>query len=163
MLASDAASSCLVICGWISLVRDMSDDLRLDLYDLYIAFGKGKIDLVLNSFDDKAVFTSYAPIDVFPYLGRRAGKVSIAEMMKQVHAQFEHLTYQPIFVVADKEEAALIVMVKLRQRTTGRIIQLLNAHFIRFHNGLIIELREFMDLFEAVQQVLGRELIPTKL
>ena len=163
MLASDAASSCLIICGWISLVRDMSDDLRLDLYDLYIAFGKGKIDLVLNSFDDKAVFTSYAPIDVFPYLGRRAGKVSITEMMKQVHAQFEHLTYQPIFVVADKEEAALIVMVKLRQRTTGRIIQLLNAHFIRFHNGLIIELREFMDSFEAVQQVLGRELIPTKL
>jgi ketosteroid isomerase-like protein len=73
------------------------------------------------------------------------------------------LTYQPIFVVADKEEAAVIVMVKLRQRTTGRIIQLLNAHFIRLHNGLIIELREFMDSFEAVQQVLGCELIPTKL
>ena len=143
-------------------MQSESDVIRADLYNLYIAFGEGKIDAALNSFDDKAVFTSYAPIDVFPYLGRRVGKASIAEMMKQAHAEFEHLIYQPIFIVVDKENAAVIVMMKLRQRSTGRIIQLLNAHFIRFNDGLIIELREFMDSFDAVQQVLGRELILTK-
>jgi len=84
-------------------------------------------------------------------------------MMKQVHAEFKHLTYQPIFVVTDKKAAAIIVTLQLRQRSTGRIIHLLNAHFIRFHDGLIIELREFMDSFDAVQQVLGREIFPSKL
>jgi ketosteroid isomerase-like protein len=33
-----------------------------------------------------------------------------------------------------------------------------NAHFLRLRNGRIVELREFMDTFDAVQQVLGREL-----
>ena len=144
-------------------MQSESDVIRVELYNLYITFGEGGIDSVLNSFDNKAVFTSFAPIDVFPYLGRREGKASIAEMMKKTHAEFEHLIYQPTFIVVDKEDAAVIVMVKLRQRDTGRIIQLLNAHFIRFNDGLIIELREFMDSFDAVQQVLGRELIPTKL
>ena len=91
-------------------MQSESDVIRADLYNLYIAFGEGKIDAALNSFDDKAVFTSYAPIDVFPYLGRRVGKASIAEMMKQAHAEFEHLIYQPIFIVVDKENAAVIVM-----------------------------------------------------
>jgi hypothetical protein len=40
--------------GWISWIRYISDDLRADLNDLYIAFGQGKIESALNSFDDKA-------------------------------------------------------------------------------------------------------------
>jgi uncharacterized protein len=136
----------------------MSADLRAKLYDLYAAFGQGKIDLVLNSFEDTAVFTSYTPIDVFPFLGRQAGKIAIAAMMTNMHAEFEHLTFQPIFMVAEKEAAAAIIMVRLRQRSTDRVIHLLTAHFVQFRDGKISELREFMDSFDAVQQVLGREL-----
>jgi ketosteroid isomerase-like protein len=32
------------------------------------------------------------------------------------------------------------------------------AHFLRFRNGRIVELREFMDSFHTVKQLLGREL-----
>ena len=105
-----------------------------------------------------AVFTSYTPIDIFPHLGRQSGKIAIAAMMAGMHAEFEHLAFQPIFVVAEKEAAAAIIMVRLRQRSTDRIIQLLTAHFIQFREGKISELHEFMDSFDAVQQVLGREL-----
>jgi ketosteroid isomerase-like protein len=136
----------------------MSANLRARLYDLYAAFGEGKIDLALQSFDDTAVFTSYTPIDVFPYLGRQTGKIAIAAMMTNMHAEFEHLTFQPIFIVAEKDAGAAIIMVRLRQRSTGRIIQLLTAHFIQFRDDKISELRELMDSFDAVQQVLGREL-----
>ena len=45
-----------------------------------------------------------------------------------------------------------------RQRSTDRIIQLLTAHFIQFRDSRILELREFMDSYDAVQQVLGHEL-----
>jgi len=131
---------------------------RERIYDLYTAYGKGRLDFVLNSFDDDAEFISYAPINVFPYLGRRHGKAAIAATMKQAHAEFEHLSWQPIFLVVEKSDAAVIVLARLRQHSTGRIIMLLVAHFIRFRKGLIVELREFMDSFDAVQQVLGREI-----
>jgi limonene-1,2-epoxide hydrolase len=50
------------------------------------------------------------------------------------------------------------VLARLRQRTTNRIIQLFVADFFRLENDRIVELREFMDSFDAVQQVLGREI-----
>lgn len=136
----------------------MSEQMRARLYDLYAAFRMGRLDFVLNSFAQDAEFISYAPVDVFPYLGRRYGSQAIAAMMKQVHAEFEYVAYQPIFMVVEKDDAAVIVMARLRQRSTGRMLAFLQAHFIRFRNDMIVELREFMDSFDAVQQILGREI-----
>jgi len=50
------------------------------------------------------------------------------------------------------------VLARLRQRASGRVIQLFIADFLRFRDGRIVEMREFMDSFDAVQQVLGREI-----
>ena len=136
----------------------MSEQLRKRLYDLYAAYAEGRIDEVLRDYDDSVVLTSYAPVDIFPYLGRKQGKAAVAETMKAVHAAFEYLSYQPVFMVTEQEDAAVIVLARLRQRATGRTIQLFVADFIRFQNGRIVELRQFMDSFDAVQQVLGREI-----
>ena len=136
----------------------MSELLRKRLYELYAAYGAGRIDEALREFDDNVAMTSYAPVDVFPYLGRKQGKAAIAETMRTAHAEFEYLSYQPIFMVTESEDAAVIVLARLRQRSSGRVIQLFVADFVRFRHDRIIELREFMDSFDAVQQVLGREL-----
>ena len=134
----------------------MTEFLRSRLFELYAAFAAGRIDDALRDFDDKVVMTSYAPIEVFPSLGRRQGKAAVAATMRAMHADFEHLSYAPVFMVT--ETAAVILLARLRQRATDRIIQLFVAHFLRLQNGRIIELREFMDSFDAVQQVLGREI-----
>ena len=136
----------------------MDDSLRTRLYDIYAAFAAGRIDDALREFDDNVVMTSYAPVEVFPALGRQQGKAAVATTMHAMHAAFEHLSYAPVFMVVENGSAAAIVLAKLRQRTTGRIIQLFVAHFLRLQNGRIVELREFMDSFDAVQQVLGREI-----
>jgi uncharacterized protein len=136
----------------------MDDSLRTRLYALYAAFAAGRIDDVLRDFDDGVVMTSYAPIEVFPALGRRQGKAAVADTMRKMHADFEHLGYTPVFMVTEAEAAAVIVLARLRQRATDRIIQLFIAHFLSLRNGRIVELREFMDSFDAVQQVLGREI-----
>ena len=136
----------------------MDDSLRQRLYGIYAAFAAGRIDDALREFDDNVVMTSYAPVEVFPTLGRRQGKAAVATTMHAMHAAFEHLSYTPVFMVVENDSAAVIVLAKLRQRPTDRIIQLFVAHFLRLENGRIVELREFMDSFDAVQQVLGREI-----
>jgi ketosteroid isomerase-like protein len=134
------------------------EELRSRIDALYTAYRTGRLDFVLNSFHDDAEFISYAPTDVFPYLGHQRGKPAIAETMKKVHADFEILTYHPVFMVVEGNDAGVVVMARLRQHATDRIIRLMVAHFIRFRDGRIVELREFMDSFDAVQQVLGHEI-----
>ncbi|MFI4960994.1 MAG: nuclear transport factor 2 family protein [Hyphomicrobiales bacterium] len=140
----------------------MTEFLHKRLYELYADFAAGRIDEALRDFDDNVVMTSYAPIEVFPALGRRQGKAAVAATMHAMHADFEHLSYTPVFMVTEAETAAVILLARLRQRTTDRIIQLFVAHFLRMQNGRIVELREFMDSFDAVQQVLGREIFISK-
>ena len=140
----------------------LSELLRKRLYDIYAAFAEGRIDEALHEFDDNVTMTSHAPVDIFPYLGRKQGKIAVAETMNAAHATFEYLSYQPVFMVTEHADAAVIVLARLRQRATGRIIQLFIADFIRFDKGRIVELRQFMDSFDAVQQVLGREIFASK-
>ncbi len=113
----------------------MSELLRKRLYDLYAAYADGRIDEVLRDFDDNVVMTSYAPVDIFPYLGRKQGKAAVAATMKSAHAAFEYLAYQPVFMVTEQEDAAVIILARLRQRTTGRTIQLFVADFIRLNKA----------------------------
>ena len=140
----------------------LSELLRKRLYDLYAGYAAGRIDEALREFDDNVVMTSYAPVDIFPYLGRKQGKTALAATLNAAHAEFEYLTYQPVFMVTEQDDAAVIVLARLRQRATGRIIQLFVADFIRLQKGRIIEVRQFMDSFDAVEQVLGREISISK-
>lgn len=140
----------------------LTELLRKRLYELYAAYAEGRIDDVLREFDDNVTMTSHAPVDIFPYLGRKQGKTAVAATMHAVHAAFEYLTYQPVFMVTEDADAAVIILARLRQRATDRTIQLFIADFIRFDKGRIVELRQFMDSFDAVQQVLGREIFISK-
>ena len=100
------------------------ETLRGKLYNLYAAYAEGRINDALISFDDEVTMTSHAPVDVFPYLGRKHGKPAIAATMRSAHSAFEYLSYTPVFMVTENETAAASVLARRRQRTTNRIIQL---------------------------------------
>lgn len=136
----------------------MTEMLRKRLYGLYAAYAAGHIDEVLREFDDDVTMTSYAPVDVFPYLGRKRGKAALAEALRTIRTEYDYLTYQPVFMVTESDDDAVIVLARLRQRASGRVIQLFVADFLRLRQDRIVELRQFMDSFDAVQQVLGREI-----
>jgi ketosteroid isomerase-like protein len=136
----------------------MPDFLRKRLFALYEAYAEGRVHDVLRELDDNIVMTSYAPVGVFPFLGRKAGKAAIAQAMEAVHREYEYIAYQPVFMVCEDDSAAAIILAKLRQRSSGRIVQLFVADFLRMQSGRIIELRQFLDSFDAVQQVLGHEI-----
>lgn len=132
------------------------------LRDLYSSYEQGALDFVTHAFADDAVFITLAPTDVFPYLGERRGKEAIRKSFQTLAELFETITYQPVFLVTDEDSGAAIVLARFRQISTGRIIRLFVAHFFQFRHGEIVELREFMDSFDAVEQVLGREIHVTK-
>ena len=62
-------------------------------------------------------------------------------------------------MVIEADRAAAIIFTRVVSRATGRSVQGMLAHFIRFRDGKLIEIREFMDSFSAVEQTLGRDLI----
>ena len=136
-----------------------ASSLRERLKSLYATFRLAKVDFLLNAFADDVEFISYAPLEVFPFLGHHRGKAAMAEVLKVGYKEFEFVTYEPVLMVCEgNEAAAVIVFARFIHRRTGRSISTMIAHFLRFWQGQIIELREFMDSFGAVSQLLGRPL-----
>lgn len=138
--------------------RAMKDVLRNRLQSLSQAYAQGRLEFVTNFIDEDIDFVSYAPVNVFPCLGRQRGKAAVARSLETIHAHFEFHTYKPVLMVVEEHDAAVIIQASATQRATGRVIQLMLAQFLRFRGGHIVELREFMDSFDAVEQVLGREI-----
>ena len=136
----------------------MNEMLRSRLQRLALAYAQGKLEFVTNFMDEDIDFISYAPISVFPCLGKQRGKAAVAKSLETIHAHFELHNYKPILMVVEADDAAVIIQARATQRATGRVIQLMFAQFLRFQSGRIVELREFMDSFDAVEQVLGREI-----
>jgi ketosteroid isomerase-like protein len=56
------------------------------------------------------------------------------------------------------DRAAVMLDVRFTQRATGRIIRFRVANFLRYQDGKWIEFREFVNIVDVVEQVLGREL-----
>ena len=137
----------------------MSDVLRERLGALYAAMKLGQLDFVLNAVDDDIEYISYSPLKIFPFLGHRRGKAAMAAVLRGAHLAFDVVSCEPVSMVIEGETAAVILFTRAINRITGRSVQGMLAHFIRFRNGKIVELREFMDSLQAAEQALGRELV----
>ena len=135
----------------------MSNSLKERIYEIYRTFSDGHLDQVADMFDDRVDFISNAPVEVFPYLGHRVGKVQVMKALEAVHDEFSTVEYLPLKIMIDGQSAGVIVSIRLTQRTTRRLIRVFSAHFLQFKDNRIIEYRAFLDTLEAVQQVLGRE------
>jgi len=110
----------------------MQESTRERLNSLYAAFTLANIDFLLNAFDDEIEFIIYSPIEVFPFLGHHRGKAAMAKVLKSGYEEFEFVTYEPVFMVCEAEDAAVIVFARFIHRRTGRSISVMIAHFIRF-------------------------------
>ncbi len=118
---------------------------------------QGKLEFVTNFLDEDIDFISDAPVSVFPCLGKQRGKAAVEKSLETIHAHFEFHAYKPILIFVEADDAAVIIQARATQRATGRVILFMFAQFLRFRNGHIVVF-EFMDSFDAVEQVLGREI-----
>jgi ketosteroid isomerase-like protein len=123
------------------------------IIEIYEDFARARIDRISEILDEKIDFISHAPTDVFPYLGRRRGRVEVLKALTEVHNKLEVLSFWPLTTVVEDDQAALTVLVKVKERTTGKMANFLAAHFLRFRNGLMVEYRAIVDSMDAIRQL----------
>jgi len=133
-------------------------DCRAIVTDLYAAYARRDFDWVAALIHDNIDWVIYAPMSVFPFAGPRRGRAAVLAAMAEIAKSFSLESYKPEVVLIDGARAALISNVSYRQRSTGRVLRLRIAGFLRLQDGRVTEYREFIDSFDAVEQALGRQL-----
>ena len=120
---------------------------------IYEDFASGRLDRLSDVIDEKIDFLSHAPADVFPYLGRRRGRVEVLHALSQVHKMLEILSFWPITTVVNGDQAALTVVVHVKDRISDKTASFLAAHFLRFRDDRITDYCAIIDSLDAVRQL----------
>jgi ketosteroid isomerase-like protein len=137
----------------------MVEDLhRQRVLNFLEAFSAGDVEGALDCCSDDVDYKANAPIDILPHLGRRHGKAEVGEMWRTVHARYSDMRYEVPIIVTEADKVAATIRAFFRKRSNGRVVQFDIAAFYTFRDGRIAEIREIMDTFDLVQQVLERDL-----
>lgn len=102
------------------------------------------------------------PVDLIHFCGMRRGKAAVLDFFKTIVPPVLRVTdLHPTILLVDGDRAAALVRVSAIQNATGRVISYCGAQFLRFRDGLLIQLHALIDSFDAAEQVLGRRLDTT--
>ena len=115
------------------------------------------IEGALACCSDDVDFVANAPIDIMPHMGHRRGKAEVREMWRIVHSRYSNMRYEVATTVTEGDKVAVNVRAFYRKRDSDRTIQFDIAVFYTFRGGRIAEIREIIDTFDLVQQVLERD------
>jgi uncharacterized protein len=137
----------------------MVEDLqRQRVLHMLEAFYSGDIEGALSRCSDDVDFLANAPIDILPHLGHHSGKDEVRQMWKTVHSRYSSMRYQVPFIIAEGNKVAAQIRVFFGKRSNNRIVQFDIAAFYTLRDGRIVAIREIMDTFDVVQQVVERDI-----
>jgi uncharacterized protein len=123
-------------------------------------FAGNDVEGALSCCTDDVDFLTHAPIDVLPHMGPRRGKAELRELWRTVQARYSETRYEVPQIVAEGDTVAAYLHVFFRKRGNERIVQVDMAVFYTFRDGLVAQIREIIDSYDLVQQVLEREIGP---
>jgi ketosteroid isomerase-like protein len=130
---------------------------RQRVLNLLEAYYSGDIEGALSRCSDDVDFVANAPVDILPHLGHRHGKAEVRQMWQTIHARYSSMRYEVPIIVAEGDKVAAHIRVFFRKRSNDRIVQFDIAVFYTLRDGRIAQIREIMDSFDLVQQVLERD------
>jgi ketosteroid isomerase-like protein len=120
-------------------------------------FYSGDTEGALARCSDDVDFIANAPVDILPHLGHRHGKAEVREMWKTIHARYSSMRYEVPIIIAEDDKVAANIRVFFRKSSNDRIVQFDIAAFYTLRDGRIAQIREIMDTFDLVQQLLERD------
>jgi uncharacterized protein len=75
-------------------------------------------------------------------------------MWQTVHARYSHMRHEVRTIVAEGDKVAANIRAFFRKRSNDRIVQFDVAIFITLRDGRVTQIREIMDTYDLIQQVL---------
>ena len=117
-------------------------------------FAAGDVEAALERCTDDVDFLTHAPIDILPHMGPRRGKAGMREMWKTVQARYSGIRYEAPILIAEGDKVAAYLRAFFTKRSNARVVQFDMAVFYTLREGRIAQIREIIDSFDLVQQVL---------
>jgi hypothetical protein len=111
----------------------------------------------LSRCSDDVDFFSNSPVDILPHMGRHSGKADMREMWKTIHTRYYDMRHEVRAIVAEGDKVAVDLRVFFKKSLNNRIVQFDLAAFYTLRDGRISHIREIIDTFDLVQQVLERD------
>jgi ketosteroid isomerase-like protein len=136
------------------MIADLNRQRVLNFLDVYAA---GDIEGALARCADDVEFTANAPIDILPHMGQHRGKAEMRAMWTTIRARYSDMRYEAPIIVAEADRVAAHLRVFFRKSDNERVVQFDIAAFYTLHDGKITHIREIIDSFDLVQQVLERD------
>lgn len=122
------------------------------------AFVAGDIEGALSCCADDVECLASAPIDILPHMGHRHGKTEVRKLWQTIYTRYDHLRHEVRTIAAEGDKVAVDLRAFFRKRTNQCIVQFDMAAFYALRDGRISQIREIIDTFDLVQQVLERDL-----
>jgi ketosteroid isomerase-like protein len=127
---------------------------RQRVLSLLDEFAAGDIEAALERCTEDVDFLTHAPIDILPHMGPRRGKAGMREMWKTVQDRYSSIRYEAPIVIAEGDKVAAYLRAFFTKRSNARVVQFDVAIFYTLRDGRIAQIREIIDSFDLVQQVL---------
>jgi ketosteroid isomerase-like protein len=140
--------------GGANMVENLHPQRVLNFLDVFSA---RDTEGALSRCTDDIEFFSNAPVDILPHMGHRHGKAELRQMWETVHARYSSMRYEVPIMVAEGDTVALNIRAFFRKRSNDRVVQFDMAAFYTFRDSRIARIREIMDTFDLVEQVLERD------
>jgi len=138
------------------MIKELNKRRVIELLD---AFYAGDIERALSCCSDEVDFFSNAPIDILPHLGHHHGKDNVRKMWTTVHERYASMRNEMPFVAAEDDRVAVHIRAFFVKRLNGRTVQFDMAVFYTLADGKVVKIREIIDTFDLIQQVVERDFI----
>lgn len=136
------------------MTAELNRQRVLKLLEVYYS---GDVEGTLARCTDDIEFTANAPVDLLPHMGHRKGKAAMREMWTAVHGRYSEMRCEVPIIVAEGDQVAANIRVFFRKRSNQRMVQFDIATFFTLRDGLVSRIREVIDTFDLVEQVLERD------
>ena len=130
---------------------------RQRMLEFFKVLYSGDVEGALAFCTDDIEFLANAPVDILPHMGHRRGKDQMRDMWKAVAARYSEMRGEVSILVVEGDKVAANVRVFFRKNINQRMVQFDVAAFYTLRDGQISHIREIIDTFDLVEQLLERD------
>jgi ketosteroid isomerase-like protein len=90
-------------------------------------------------------------------MGYHKGTEAMRAMWTTIHSRYSEMRCEVPIIVAEGDKVAANIRVFFRKSSNARMVQFDIAAFYTFRDGRIAQIREIIDTFDMVEQLLERD------